>query len=89
VGPVHFGNDATDFGTALPSTDPQRDVFTALVRWVEQGTAPDRLVASGASPLDSTQTLTRPLCPYPQQARYKGSGDANDEANFECAIPAK
>ncbi len=89
VGPVHFGNDATDFGTAPASTDPQHDVFAALVRWVEQGIAPDRLIGSGPSPLDTTKTLTRPLCPYPQQAKYKGSGDTNDAGNFECAIPPK
>ena len=71
------------------STDPEHDVFTALVRWVEQGVAPDQLIGSGPSPLDATKTLTRPLCPYPQQAKYKGSGDTNDAANFECAAPPK
>jgi feruloyl esterase len=89
VGPVHFGNDATDFGTGPASADPEHDVFAALVQWVEQGTAPDRLIGSGPSPLDSTKTLTRPLCPYPQQAKYKGSGDTNDAASFECAAPPK
>jgi feruloyl esterase len=89
VGPVHFGNDATDFGAAPASTDPEHDVFAALARWVEQGIAPDRLIGSGPSPTDSTKSLTRPLCPYPQQARYKGSGDTNDASNFECAIPPK
>jgi feruloyl esterase len=89
VGPVHFGNDATDFGTASASTDPEHDVFTALVRWVEQGVPPDHIIGSGPSALDATKTLTRPLCPYPQQASYKGNGDANDARNFECAIPPK
>ena len=89
VGPVHFGNDATDFGTRPASTDPEHDLFSALVRWVEQGVAPDRLIGSGPSPLDATKTLTRPLCPYPQQAKYKGSGDTNDAANFECSVPTE
>jgi hypothetical protein len=89
VGAVHFGNDATDFGTAPASTDPEHDVFSALVRWVEQGVPPDHIIGSGPSPLDATKTLTRPLCPYPQQASYKGNGDVNDAKNFECAIPPK
>ena len=89
VGPVHFGNDALDSGTTPASADPERDVFTALERWVEQGTAPERLIGSGPSPLDASKTMTRPLCPYPQQARYRSSGDINDAANFTCALPAK
>jgi feruloyl esterase len=88
VGPVHFGNDAV-FDTTPGSNDPERDIFTALERWVEQGIAPNRLIGSGPSPLDPNKTLTRPLCPYPQQALYKGSGDANDAANFACAVPTK
>ena len=88
VGPVHFGNDA-DFGTTPSSTAPDRDVFAALERWVEMGVAPDRLIGSGPSPLDATKTLTRPLCPHPQQAQYKGSGDPNDAANFVFTTPAK
>jgi feruloyl esterase len=32
---------------------------------------------------------TRPLCAYPQEAKYKGSGDTNDAANFVCAAPEK
>jgi feruloyl esterase len=89
VGPVHFGNDA-DFGAPpIPNTDSERDVFSALERWVEYGVAPDRLIGSGPSPLDPTKTLTRPLCPYPQQAEYKGAGDTNDAANFACGMPAR
>jgi hypothetical protein len=89
VGPVHFGNDA-DFGPApVPSTDPERDMFSALERWVEHGVAPDRLIGSGPSPLDPAKTMTRPLCPHPQQAKYKGTGDTNDAANFACGMPAQ
>jgi hypothetical protein len=89
VGPVHFGNDA-DFGAPpIPNTDSERDVFAALERWVEYGIAPDRLIGSGPSPLDPSKTLTRPLCPYPQQAEYKGAGDTNDAANFACGMPAR
>jgi feruloyl esterase len=87
VGPVRFGNDATDFGTAPGSADPERDVFTALERWVEQGIEPNRLVGSGPPPGDPAKTMTRPLCPHPQLARYNGSGDIHDAASFSCALP--
>ena len=88
VGPVRFGNDA-DFGPTAASTGPDRDIFAALERWIETGVAPDRLIGSGPSPLDPGRTLERPLCPYPQQAQYKGSGDPNDAANFVCAKPER
>jgi hypothetical protein len=86
VGPVRFGNDATSTASAA---DPERDMFAALERWVEQGVAPDRLIGSGPAPLDPAKTMTRPLCRYPQQAIYKGSGDTNDAANFACTNPAR
>jgi feruloyl esterase len=55
------------------------NLLTALEQWVEHGVAPDRIVATkGNSP------LARPMCPYPQLARYVGSGDTNDPANFVC-----
>jgi len=50
---------------------------TALEQWVENGKAPDTIIAKGAE-------RTRPLCPYPQVARYKGSGSIDDAANFSC-----
>jgi feruloyl esterase len=50
----------------------------ALVRWVEQGTAPERIVATRPG-------RTRPLCAYPQVARYRGTGSTDDAANFDCA----
>jgi feruloyl esterase len=83
-GPNSFGNGA---GTAATRQDPERDVFTALERWVEQGVAPERLVGTGRAADDPSKPLTRPLCPYPQVAQYRGSGDANDAANFACAAP--
>lgn len=56
-----------------------------LIRWVEQGVAPERLKASRVD--DGKVTRTRPLCPYPQEAKYKGSGSIDDEASFVCAAP--
>jgi feruloyl esterase len=64
-------------------------MFTAVERWVERGVAPARLIGSGPTPLDAAKTMTRSLCPYPQQAQYKGSGAIEDAANFMCAVPTK
>ena len=61
------------------------DALTPLERWVETGVAPDRIVAS--SIVKGVTTRTRPLCPYPQVARYSGSGSTDDEKSFVCATP--
>lgn len=59
------------------------DMFGALVRWVEDGAAPDRITAAK---LEGDQVVrTRPLCPYPQAAVYDGTGDPNSEASFACS----
>src|SRR5690606_27396470 len=58
------------------------DAQAAIEAWVERGEAPDRLEASRIE--DGNVTRTRPLCPYPQTARYDGSGDTNDASNFVC-----
>jgi Tannase and feruloyl esterase len=58
------------------------DMVTALEQWVEQGRAPDRILASHST--DGVVDRTRPLCPYPQTAAYQGSGSIDDAANFEC-----
>jgi feruloyl esterase len=63
----------------------QFDAFTRLVNWVEGGETPERMDA--ARVIDGKVELTRPLCPYPQVARYNGSGDPNAAANFACAVP--
>jgi hypothetical protein len=65
-----------------PATD-QFDALAALVNWVEKGSAPDRIVAK-AGPTSPWPGRTRPLCPYPQVARYMGSGSVDDAANFVC-----
>jgi tannase/feruloyl esterase len=65
-----------------PATD-QFDAFTALVNWVEKNSAPERIVAT-AGQNSPWPGRTRPLCVYPQQARYKGSGSIEDAANFVC-----
>jgi feruloyl esterase len=61
------------------------DRLTAIIDWVENGRAPDVLTASR---VEQDKVLrTRPLCPYPQVAKYKGSGSIDDAANFVCANP--
>ena len=61
------------------------DMVTALEEWVEQGKAPDRIVASRAT--NGTVDRTRPLCPYPQVAAYTGTGSTDDAENFRCVAP--
>jgi feruloyl esterase len=58
------------------------DELTALEQWVEQGKAPDMLTASHST--NGKVDRTRPLCPFPQVASYKGSGSIDDAANFVC-----
>jgi tannase/feruloyl esterase len=77
-------------------------MLTAITRWVEHDEAPSRIVAGNTdtvAPFPSGGLFdprvarnfptggTRPLCPYPRQSRYKGSGATNDAANFECVSP--
>jgi feruloyl esterase len=61
------------------------DALSALERWVEQGEAPERILAT--RPLEGGGTRSRPLCPWPQVARYRGSGSSDDAASFACAAP--
>ena len=58
------------------------DSLTPLAQWVENGVAPAQIIAS-----NSDRGITRPLCPYPQVAKYKGSGSTNAASNFVCANP--
>ena len=61
------------------------DVATPLLHWVESGVAPASIPASRI--LGGKTIRTRPLCPYPEVARYKGSGTIDDAANFSCVAP--
>jgi len=82
-GPENFGEalDAT-------STDPQHNIRITLENWVEKGTSPSSFVVSKAASGGSPE-VTRPLCPYPQSAKYKGTGDPNKADNFTCASSKK
>ena len=63
------------------------DIIGALDRWVDQGIPPTKLIAMKFKDDNPSQgvTRTRPVCPYPQVARYKGSGGVDDATNFVCA----
>ena len=61
------------------------DVATSLVKWVESSASPDRIEASRV--VADKVVRTRPLCPYPQVARYKGTGNIDETANFACIKP--
>jgi feruloyl esterase len=63
----------------------QVNYLAALERWRESGVAPDHLTAAHVS--NNRVDMTRPLCPYPQVAHYKGVGSTNDAANFVCKAP--
>jgi feruloyl esterase len=63
----------------------QNDAVTAVIDWVEKGAAPEKIVARKL--VNGAVARSRPLCPYPQVARYKGQGSTDDAANFECRAP--
>jgi len=63
------------------------DAFTPLVEWVERGVAPATIAASRL--VDGKVVRTRPLCPYPEVAQYRGTGSVDEAASFTCAAPAR
>ncbi|MBV8629430.1 MAG: tannase/feruloyl esterase family alpha/beta hydrolase [Silvibacterium sp.] len=87
-GATSFGQDQAD----VPH-DAQHDIFAALVDWVENGHAPSTLIASKI-PQDAASDppppggikpeMTRPLCPWPKEAKYSGKGDEKSASAFEC-----
>jgi hypothetical protein len=83
-GPNRFGQFGVGDG------NPETNLGAALQRWVEQGAAPDRVIATKRKDDgDATSDVlrTRPLCAYPKVARYIGRGSTDDAANFVCAAP--
>lgn len=81
-GPNSFGQ----FGAA--QGDAEHDIARALERWVEQGVAPDRIIATKFKPGTPPVAIrTRPVCRYPEVAQWKQSGSTDDAANFVCAVP--
>lgn len=82
------GPGPNEFGAYAPGAE--QGMSTALEKWVEHGTAPDKIIATKYKADNNPASgvvRTRPLCPYPQEAQYKGSGSTDDAANFACAVP--
>lgn len=77
------GSGPSAFGTTM---------LTALPHWVEKGVAPQAIVATkyrtNGNPASGI-ARTRPLCPYPDVARYQGSGSIDVAAHFACCAPAR
>jgi len=71
-----------------PATD-KFDPLTPLVDWVEHDVAPDTIIASGTNFTTAPTTRSRPLCPYPEEARYIGpaGGDLSIATNYQCVKP--
>ncbi len=84
-GPSSFGQ----LGTKT-ARGPEHGIYTALEQWVEKGLTPGDVVATKYVEDSSAKgvQITRPLCPYPQLAKYKGSGDTNEYTSFECVAPS-
>jgi len=63
------------------------DALMSLENWVEKNIAPAQMIGTGTVAADPSKTMTRPLCAFPNVARYNGTGDANDASNFQCVAP--
>ena len=61
------------------------DLMTPLINWVERGVVPQDII--GRRIIEGKTTRTRPLCAYPEVARYSGKGSIDDHSNFECINP--
>jgi Tannase and feruloyl esterase len=81
------GPGASSFGQGdtAARTNPDHDVFTSLTHWVENGRVPEKLIATKYREGHEAKgvEMTRPLCPYPQSAKYNG-GDPNSAGSFAC-----
>lgn len=85
-GPNQFGGYGPAPVSSKVSIDPEHDVLSAVVHWVETGLAPASIVASHVA--SDRIDRTRRLCPYPQIGRWNGSGSSDDAKNFICVEPS-
>jgi len=65
----------------------QADFLGAMERWREQNVAPEQITASRNPGRGGLTPMTRPLCPFPQIAKYKGTGSTDEAGNFSCSAP--
>jgi feruloyl esterase len=82
------GPDAFGQLGIVAASGPKYGLFDALEAWVEKGVPAGDVVATKSETGSNGEIkvkMTRPLCPYPEVVKYKGTGDANDSANFLCA----
>ena len=83
TGPNAIGGGAPEPTAALRDAD--HHAVSAVIKWVEEGVAPEKIVASRI--VGGAVVRQRPVCPYPAQAAYNGSGDINDADSFSCVTP--
>jgi Tannase and feruloyl esterase len=84
AGPNAFGNGLSNG----PVIDAEHDLVKALERWVEQGVAPSKIIATHYVNNSAAQGVQfqRPLCPYPERGEYDGHGDPNLASSFKCVV---
>lgn len=85
IGPDNIGVE----NQIAVSPDPEHDAVSALLAWVERGAAPRRFVATKFNNNDPSQgvQMQRPICPYPAQTIWNGSGSTDDASSFHCGEP--
>ncbi|MCL5004934.1 MAG: tannase/feruloyl esterase family alpha/beta hydrolase [Acidobacteria bacterium] len=88
TGPTTFGGA---FQVQAPQVDAKHDMIKALQQWVEHGVAPKEIIATKYVNNKPTKGIARTwlLCPYPQEAKWTGKGNPQDEANYVCTLPGK
>jgi feruloyl esterase len=86
IGPNAVGGP---YGLPAPVQDAAHDLTAAMARWVEQGEAPERIIATHYRDNDPAKGIAaqRPLCVYPAAARFTGRGDSRQAANWTCVAP--
>lgn len=73
-----------------PADDARHDIFNALIEWTDGGAAPGSIIATKFAATETSQVeMQRPLCPYPNKARYLGVGSTRAPANFTCEPAAR
>jgi feruloyl esterase len=84
------GNQPSSLGASVKSVpgfeDARHDVVLAVMRWVEEGIAPEEIVATKwvDDVVEKGVLRQRPVCPFPRQARFDGVGDPDEEGNWRC-----
>ena len=74
------------FGLPSPARDPAHDVVSALAHWVEDGAAPDQIIATLYRDNDPSKEIVaqRPWRPHPAVARFSGQGARTEAASYAC-----